>query len=104
VNLPVAESPKAAASTNTPPRAEPQPAPERAGYVGTLSIDASPDGQVLVNGKDAGRTPLRLENLKAGAHLIWVERDGYRRWTKVVDVPAGKISRVFANLEPIASR
>jgi hypothetical protein len=103
-NVPTAESPKAPAATNTPPRVEPKPAPQRTDYVGTLSIDASPDGKVLVNGQDAGRTPLRLENLKAGAHLIWIEREGYRRWTKVVDVSAGKISRVFANLEPIASR
>ena len=97
-------APPRAEPQQAPPRAEPQKAPARTGYVGTLSIDASPEGQVLVNGRDAGRTPLRLENLKAGAHLIWIERDGYRRWTKVVDVPAGKISRVFADLEPIASR
>jgi hypothetical protein len=103
-NAPVTESPKPAASTNPPQRVEPQPAPARTDYVGTLSIDASPDGHVLVNGQDRGRTPLRLENLKAGAHLIWIEREGYRRWTKVVDVPAGRISRVFADLEPTASR
>jgi hypothetical protein len=121
-NPPVTESPKPAAatstpqpkstpqptstpqSTSTPQRVEPQPVPRRTAYVGTLSIDASPGGLVMVNGKDAGRTPLRLENLKAGAHLIWIERDGYRRWTKVVDVSAGKISRVFADLEPIAAR
>ena len=101
---PVTESPKAATSTNTPQRVEPQPAPKRTDYVGTLSIDASPDGHVIVNGKDAGRTPLRLENLKAGAHLIWIEREGYRRWTKVVDVSAGRVSRVFADLEPSAPR
>lgn len=103
VDVPAAESPKAAAAVNTPSR-EQQPAPQRVDYVGSLTIDASPGGQVLVNGQDAGRTPLRLENLKAGAHLIWIEREGYRRWTKVVDVAAGRVSRVFADLEPIASR
>jgi len=99
-----AESPKVASTTSTPPRQQPQPAPARTGYFGTLSIDASPGGQVLVNGQEAGRTPLRLDNLKAGAHLVWIEREGYRRWTKVVDVAAGRVSRVFADLEPIASR
>jgi hypothetical protein len=83
---------------------EPRPAVKRIDYVGTLSIDASPDGEVFINRQDVGRTPLRLENLKAGSHLIWIERDGYRRWTKVVEVPADRVSRVFADLEPMASR
>ena len=83
---------------------EPRPAVKRIDYVGTLSIDASPGGEVFINRQDVGRTPLRLENLKAGSHLIWIERDGYRRWTKVVEVPADRVSRVFADLEPIASR
>jgi hypothetical protein len=86
------------------PREEPPAASGPIEYVGTLSIDASPGGKVFVNGKAAGHTPLRLENLKAGAHLIWIEHDGYRRWTKVVEVPANRISRVFADLEPLASR
>ena len=97
-------APPRAEPQQAPPRAEPQKTPPRTGYVGTLSIDASPGGQVMVNGQGAGRTPLRLENLKAGAHLIWIEREGYRRWTKVVDVSAGRVSRVFADLEPSAPR
>ena len=37
-----------------------------------------------------------LENLRAGSHLIWIERDGYRRWTRVVQVPADRVTRVSA--------
>jgi hypothetical protein len=47
---------------------------------------------------------LRLTNLRAGSHLIWVERDGYRRFTRVVPVPADRVTRLFADLEPIAAR
>ena len=70
-------------------------------YVGTLSIDAAPGGQVSINGKPAGRTPLRVANLKAGSHLVWIEREGYRRFTRVVPVPADRVSRVWADLEPL---
>lgn len=73
-------------------------------YVGSLSIDASPGGEVFVDRKSVGPTPVRLDNLRAGSHLIWIERDGYRRWTKVVQVPADQISRVFADLEAIVDR
>lgn len=73
-------------------------------YVGTLSIDADPGGDVFVDRQSAGHTPLRLTNLRAGSHLIWIERDGFRRFTRVVQVPADRITRLSAELEPIASR
>ena len=73
-------------------------------YVGTLSIDASPGGEVFVDRQAAGPTPLRLTNLRAGSHLIWIERDGYRRFTRVVQVPSGRVSRLYAELESIPVR
>ena len=79
-------------------------AAKRVFYVGTLSIDADPGGEVFIDRKPAGRTPLRVQNLRAGSHLIWVERDGYRRWTRVVNVPADRVSRVSAELESNATR
>jgi len=53
-----------------------------------------------VNRESVGIAPVRVENLRAGAHLVWVESDGYRRWTRVVTVPAEKVTRVTADLEP----
>jgi hypothetical protein len=76
----------------------------KAPYVGTLSIDASPGGEVFLDRQSAGRTPLRLTNLRAGSHLIWIERDGYRRFTRVVQVPSDRVTRLSADLEPIAAR
>jgi len=73
-------------------------------YVGTLSIDAAPGGEVFIDRQTAGRTPLRAANLKAGSHLIWIERDGYRRFTRVVQVPADRVTRLSAELEPLGSR
>jgi len=100
-----------AAAITPPPAPEPEPAirePRRAptpvDYVGTLSIDASPGGRVFIDRVPAGQTPLRVQNLKAGSHLVWIEREGYRRFTRVVLVPADRVSRVFADLEPIPER
>ena len=76
----------------------------RVNYVGTLSVDAQPAGEVFLDRKSAGQTPLMLTNLRAGSHLIWVERDGYRRWTRVVQVPADRVTRLFADLEPLSAR
>lgn len=80
------------------------PISTRITYVGTLSIDAEPGGQVFINRKVAGRTPLSVRNLRAGSHLVWIEREGYHRWTRVVQVPADRVTRVSAELEPNATR
>jgi len=76
-------------------------APRQGAYVGTLSIDAAPAGEVFINRQASGRTPVRAENLRAGSHLIWIERDGYRRWTSVVSVAADRVTRVSAQLAPL---
>ena len=87
-----------------PVAARPAAANARVRYVGALSVDSQPGGEVFLNRESAGRTPLRLNNLRAGSHLIWVESGGYRRWTRVVQVPADRVTRLFADLEPIAER
>jgi hypothetical protein len=79
-------------------------APQAPRYVGTLSIDASPGGEVFLDRQSAGITPLRLTNLRAGSHLIWIERDGYQRFTRVVQVPSDRVTRLYAELESIPVR
>lgn len=70
-------------------------------FVGTLSVDAVPTGgEVFINRRSVGKTPLRLSGLRAGAHLVWIERAGYRRFTRVVTVPAAQVTRVSVALEP----
>jgi len=71
-------------------------------YKGTLTVAADhPGAMVFVNRHSVGTAPVRVRNLKAGAHLVWIESDGYRRWTRVVTVPAERVTRVSADLEPI---
>jgi hypothetical protein len=73
-------------------------------YKGTLAVAADrPGARVYVNRKEVGVAPVRVRNLKAGAHLVWIESDGFRRWTRVVTVPAERVTRVSADLEPVES-
>ena len=106
-DAPKADMPKAVPASFAPsapplPHTPPAPEPRSPRYVGTLSIDADPGGHVFVDRKSAGQTPLRVPNLRAGSHLVWIEREGYRRFTRVVQVPADRVTRVFAELEPRA--
>lgn len=98
-----AEAVSARAPARAAPRvAPPTPAaPRVVSYVGTLTIDSSPAGEVFLNRSAVGRTPLRLEGLRAGSHLIWIQSEGFRRWTRVVPVAADRISRVSATLDPL---
>lgn len=102
MSAPEPAAPAPGASPRKPRAETANPAP--AVYVGTLSIDSDPGGDVFIDRRSAGRTPLRLEKLKAGSHLVWIEREGYQRWTRVVQVPADRVSRVWADLDPITSR
>lgn len=71
-------------------------------YRGTLTIRADhPGAHVFINREPVGIAPVRVRNLRAGAHLVWVESEGYRRWTRVVTVPAEQVTRVAADLEPV---
>jgi hypothetical protein len=71
-------------------------------YKGTLSVKADlPGAQVFVNRKIVGTAPVRVRNLRAGSHLVWVEREGYRRWTRVITVPAERVTSVSVDLEPV---
>ena len=103
---PVAEVAVALAVPQTVVPADPgewKEAESRTEYVGTLSVDAVPaGGEVFINRKSVGMAPVRVTGLRAGSHLVWISRDGYRRFTRVVLVPANQVSRVSVALEPEA--
>ena len=92
------ELPPAAPATTEPP-VTPLVTPTI--YTGTLSVRTNaPGATVFVNRRNVGTAPVRVPNLRAGAHLVWVESEGFRRWTRVVTVPAERVTRVTAALEP----
>ena len=74
-------------------------------YIGTLSVDSEPAGSaVFVDRRLVGETPLELPGLRAGSHVIRIERDGYDRWATVVLVAADKQTRVSVRLQAVRDR
>lgn len=70
-------------------------------YRGTLSVRADHPAEVFVNRRHVGTAPVRIRNLRAGSHLVWIESEGHRRWTRVITVPAERVTQVSADLEPV---
>ena len=69
-------------------------------FGGTLSIRSTPDkAQVRIDRERAGETPLVLRRLRAGSHAIWIEHEGYQRWTAGVNVPAYEVTQVTVTLK-----
>jgi hypothetical protein len=68
---------------------------------GALAVDSRPAGaNVFLDNRLIGTTPLALENLAEGEHIVRLEREGYRPWTSSVRVAGGERSRIAASLEP----
>ena len=69
-------------------------------YVGALTVDSEPTGSVVfVDGQQIGETPVELAGLRAGSHVVRIERDGYDRWTTAVLVVADRQTSVSAKLQ-----
>ncbi len=81
---PVALTPRSAAESDT----------------GALQVLSRPSGaQVVVDGRVAGKTPLSIPGVRAGAHDVRIELPGFRRWATSVTVTGGDRTRVAASLE-----
>jgi hypothetical protein len=88
------------------------PAPERPavpdraeseGFVGSIVVETRPTtARVFIDGREAGRTPLVVPNVRAGSHVVRIELDGHRTWTSSVRVVAGERRRVTASLEELS--
>ncbi|PYP18438.1 MAG: hypothetical protein DMD52_02165 [Gemmatimonadetes bacterium] len=65
----------------SPRRAAPNVVPQ-----GFLTIDASPFGQVYIDGTDVGQTPVVEYAVAPGRHTIRIEHPGYKTVTETVQV------------------
>ena len=69
-------------------------------YTGMLVVESLPPGaSVYLDNKPVGRTPLTLNGVTAGEHVVRLERDGYRRWGRSIRVVTAERNRVTASLE-----
>jgi len=66
-----------------------------------FALTSTPDGaKVFVDGRELdGTTPLRVEDLPAGSHTIRVEADGRRSWQRQIQLAAGQMMDLDAELE-----
>jgi hypothetical protein len=68
---------------------------------GSLIINTTPTGaSVMVDGRDAGLSPVTLAGLAPGNHTIAITRDGYTPVTRQVEIIAGTAVPVTVVLTP----
>jgi serine/threonine-protein kinase len=65
---------------------------------GGLTVNALPFGEVLLDGKSLGTTPVRVEKLPVGKHTLRVIREGYEDFERTVVVEEGQTKNFVAEL------
>jgi hypothetical protein len=77
-------------------------APTPVTFTGTLFVDSHPQGAtVVIDGKPMGKTPLRLNDVRIGTHVVRLELTRHRPWYSTARVVAGQEVRVAGSLEEI---
>jgi hypothetical protein len=65
---------------------------------GVLTVQSQPSGaRLYINGDDVGRTP-RSRTLDIGGHNVSVWREGYREWTKDIEIIEEKSTPIYPSL------
>jgi hypothetical protein len=66
---------------------------------GTITVDSYPSqAEVYINGEHIGTTPLS-KSLKIGKYIVEVKKEGYKVYSKEIEIKIGKETIVIANLE-----
>jgi serine/threonine-protein kinase len=81
-----------AVPTPAPPTPEPTPAGE-----GLLQVAAKPWGEVTVDGRAIGSTPLDRLTLSAGVHVVKIRFPGYQAVERRVVVHAGQTEKLVVD-------
>jgi len=73
---------------------------ERRIRTGQLSINSSPKGaEVYLDDRYVGRTPLIMDRIEVGEHLVRVEQPGYQRWESTIQVNPERTAFLSATLQ-----
>jgi hypothetical protein len=71
---------------------------------GSLYVYSDPSGSnIYLDTVYKGNTPMTINNIAAGTHILQVDHSGYYDWKSTVDVPAGGTKTVSATLNPMAA-
>ena len=69
---------------------------------GSLMIDGTPmDAVVYLDGKNVGNTPLIVNELLIGEHIVRLEKNGYDKQEKIIQTIEGREEIVTYNLEEV---
>lgn len=70
---------------------------------GRLAVTSTPaGGQILLDGLPVGMTRASSDDVVPGPHVVEVRLDGYRLFSQQVNVQAGTVTSVQADLQPAA--
>jgi serine/threonine-protein kinase len=96
VAMPEPQPPRPQPTRQDPPRST-QPAVPRVGY---LTIDASPSGLLIVDGREIRDTPVFRFELAVGEHRIEIRREGYVTFQELMGITIGNETRKRVTLVP----
>jgi hypothetical protein len=69
---------------------------------GSLYVISDPsNSKVVLDGMYRGTTPVTLNNLASGTHIVELDHAGYYDWKSTVTVPAGGTRTVSGTLNPV---
>jgi hypothetical protein len=69
---------------------------------GTLAVNSTPPGaRILLDGTDAGISPVVLANISADNHTVTLEKEGFVTATREVRTGAGQVIPVEVSLDPV---
>lgn len=72
-----------------------------AGLINGINISSNPGGaNVLLDGLKKGFTPITLNKIAAGIHILEIDYPNYMTWKSTVDVPEYGIKDLVINLTP----
>ncbi len=78
----------------------PPPAPPPAAEQGSITVNSIPPGEVFIDGRDAGPTPVVEFAVPPGRHTVRVERAGYKTKSETIDVsPSAPVRKTWV-LDP----
>ncbi|RPI39309.1 MAG: PEGA domain-containing protein [Methanoregulaceae archaeon] len=70
-----------------------------AGLINGINVSSNPSGaNVLLDGLKKGFTPITLNKIAAGIHILEIEYPGYITWKSTVDVPESGIKDISVTL------
>lgn len=69
----------------------------------TGTVTSNPDdAAVWIDGEEIGRTPLTVNDLRSGAHMVALQKEGYEEWVWEGVLSPGEEFALSADLAPIA--